>query len=512
VSTGSWPALVKAALLGTERTGRVVAGGGAGEAAALVHAVADDADRSPERVLLAAAAVTATARRAGRQPEHPTVEPPAPAAPVDRPAAGAQAAATLGALLGGTWRQLLPEWLETCGGRGLRIPTVWLPEVLDAATATRALRPATLGALGERGRWLAAQRPEWRWATGAAAGQVPDDPATAWAEGTGAERRALLTAVRAADPDLGRSLVLSTWKADRAEDRAAFVEILAADVSMRDEPDGEADDEAFLEEVALTDRARDVRRSAAATLARLPASRLAARMRARAADLVVLGAGGAEVRMPGDLTAEWEADGVDRQPRRGVGERAWWLAQVVAATPLDHWGPPPPAVAAVARTEHGEAVLRGWVIAATRQRRADWAAAMLGAPPGALPDDSGVPLLRVLDPPARAAWLADALERAPRQAAAPYLALAGEVPRPWPAALVRAVAGRAAAAAMAPGLGAHTARPALLLLSERANPATLDRLAVDLAQAMQADRRLEAELRRPLALLQLRKDILSELA
>ena len=500
-----WPALVKAALLGTERTGRVEAGGGGGQVATLVDVVAGDADRSPERVLLGAAAALTTARRAGRRPTRPAVEPPAPAPPVDRPAAGAQAASTLGALLSGTWRQLLPEWLETCGARGLRVPTVWLPEVLEAATASRSLRPAVLAALGERGRWLAAQRAEWRWAVGAAAGEVPADPLAAWAEGTGAERRSLLAAVRASDPALGRALVLSTWKADRADDRAAFVELLVTGLSMGDEP--------FLEETALGDRARDVRRSAAASLARLPTSRLASRMQARAAAHVALGDGsaGLAVRMPDDLPTQWEADGVDRQPRRGVGERAWWLAQVVAAAPLDHWGPPKPAVAAASKAEHGEAVLRGWVLAATRQRRADWAGALLGAPAGALPDDSGVPLLRVLDPAARAAWLAAALDGAARQGAAPYLALAGEVPRPWPAPLVRAVAGRAAAAAMGPGLGAHTARPALLLLAERADPATLDRLTSDLAQAMQADRRLEAELRRPLALTQLRKDLLAEL-
>lgn len=506
VTAGSWPALVKAALLGTERTGRATAGGGSAQVATLVDAVAGDADRSPERVLLAAAATVATARRAGRQPEHPAAEPPAPAPLIDRPAAGAQAASTLGALLGGTWRQLLPEWLETCGERGLRVPTVWLPEVLEAATASRALRPPVLAALGERGRWLAAQRAEWRWAIGASAGEVPGEPLDAWAEGTGAERRALLAAVRAVDPPLGRSLVLSTWRADRADDRAAFVELLGTRLSMADEP--------FLEETALRDRARDVRRSAAATLAQLPDSRLAARMRERATAHVVLGDGTAKaaVRMPDDLPPEWEADGVDRQGRRGVGERAWWLAQVAAAAPLACWGAAGPAVAAVSRAEHGGAVVRGWVLAATRQRRADWAVALLAAPAGALPDDSGVPLLRVLDPAARAAWLAAALDGAPRHGAAPHLALVGEVPRPWPAALVRAVAGRAAAAAMAGGLGAHTARPALLLLAERADPATLDRLTDDLAQAMQADRRLEAELRRPLALTQLRKDILAELA
>jgi len=382
-----------------------------------------------------------------------------------------------------------------------------LPAILDTATSARTLRPAVLGALGERGRWLAAQRPDWSWAVGAAAGELPDDPAAAWGEGTAAERRGLLTAMRTEDPAVARSLVISTWKADRADDRAAFVELLATGLSMDDEP--------FLEEWGLGDRARDVRRSTAAVLARLPGSRLAGRMQARAAAHVTSGDArrtALRVRLPEDLPPEWEADGVDRQARRGTGERAWWLTQVLAATPLGGWGEPGAAVAAAARSEHGDAVLRGLTLAATRQARDDWATALLAAPAAALPEDAVIPLLRVLDPPDRARWLAAALEAASRQGAAPYLALVSEVPRPWPAPLVRAVAGRAAAAAMGPGPAAHAARPALLLLAERADPGTLDRLLADLSSATQADRRLEAELRRPLALTRLRKDLLDEMA
>lgn len=505
MSAASWPVLVKSALLGTERTGRPAPDGGATQVGVLVDVLAGPGERSPERVLLAAAAVVATARRAGRLPDRAGGGAPEPAPPVDSPPVSEQATRSLGALLGGTGRQLLPEWLETCGALGRRVPSIWLPAVLEAATATRALRPAALAAVGARGRWLARQRPEWGWAVGAAAGEVPDDPLAAWAEGTAAERRALLTAARRVDGALGRTLVLATWKVDRAEDRAAFVELLGTDLSMDDEP--------FLEEQALTDRARDVRRAAAAALARLPASRLAARMEARVAAHVRLERAGPpvlEVRLPDDLPARWAADGVDRQPRRGMGERAWWLAQVVAATPLDHWDDPAVAVAAAATAEQGEAVLRGWAVAASRQQRPDWATALLVARSPGLPDDASG-LLQVLDPPARAAWLAGALERAPRRGAAPFLTLAAEVPRPWPAPLVRAVAGRAAAAVMDPGPGAHAARPALLLLAERADPTTLPRLTADLADAMQADRRLEAELRRPLALAQLRHDLLAEL-
>ncbi len=498
---GPWPALVKAALLGTERTGRPgPAASGAG--ALLVEAVAADQDRPSERVLLAAAAALATARRAGRPAERPRVDgvPPAPA--IDRPEVGEEASSTLGALVAGTWRQLLPEWLEVCALTGRRVPSVRLPAVLDLATGDRALRPLVLGALGERGRWLAGHRPEWRWAVGLAAGEVPDDPASAWGEGTSAERRALLAAVRSVDPTLGRSLVESTWRADKADERAAFVDILGSEVSMDDEP--------FLEEVARLDRARDVRRAAAAALARLPGSRLAGRMADRA--VAHVDAGGLlrrrlVVHLPQDLPEDWVADGVEQATRHPGGERAWWLQQVVAAAPLGAWGPAAEAVAGASRSEYGDVVLHGWARAAASQGRSDWASALLAAEAV----DDPAPVLRVLDPRERAAWLARALEAAPPARVMLLLPLGVEVPRPWPSPLVQVAAGRAAALVLAQPVRAHLARPVLVLAAERADRSALPGFTAQLAQAMRADRRLEAELRRPLAIAQLRQDLLAEL-
>ena len=497
--TGPWSALVKAALLGTERTGRPAPVGGPGAAGALVDEVVAGPDRPAERALLGAAATVATARRAGRVPEHPRAEAPPPSPPIDRPQPGEDAARTLAALLGGTWRQLLPEWLEACAAGGMRIPSALLPATLDVATGNRALRPAVQGAQGERGRWLASQRAEWSWAGGAAAGEVPDDPAAAWAEGTAGERRALLAAVRVVDPALGRTLVEATWRTDRADDRAAFVGHLTIGLTMEDEP--------FLEERARLDRAKDVRRAATAALARLPRSRLALRMRERALAHVQVGARWA-VRLPEQLPEGWVADGIASARRGAGGERAGWLVQVVAAARLDLWGPPPDAVRSALPADHSEALLRGWSLAASCQHRPDWAVALLDAP--AAPDPAA--LLRALEPAARADWLTRALQAMPPGGAARLLPLAAEVPRPWPAALVQVAAGRAAALVLALPLQAHLARPVLLLAAERAGPAALPAFAVQLAQAGQADRRLQSELRRPLAIAQLRIDLLAELA
>ena len=178
-------------------------------------------------------------------------------------------------------------------------------------------------------------------------------------------------------------------------------------------------------------------------------------------------------------------------------------------SPARHLGPADDAVSVAARIDHGDALLLGWAVAASRQHRDDWSRALLAGPA----TEDLAHLLRILDPPDRAAWLAGALGEAASPArSAALLPLCAEVPRPWPTALVEVAAGRAAALVLAQPVRAHLARPALILAAERAEPRALSRFSAELAEAMRSDRRLEAELRRPLAIAQLRQDLLAELS
>ena len=136
-----WPELVSVALLGTERR----------DPPALADpALAGLTGGSTEERLLSEAGSLAVFRRAGR------LAPPAPplpeAAPADvLPACGAAAAYRLVLLLD-DHRALLPEWLRAVAARGLRVPAERLPDLLEAATASQALRADVEPVLGERGR------------------------------------------------------------------------------------------------------------------------------------------------------------------------------------------------------------------------------------------------------------------------------------------------------------------------------------------------------------------------
>ncbi|MFC6062683.1 DUF5691 domain-containing protein [Streptomyces ochraceiscleroticus] len=438
----SWGELVSAALLGTERRAAPVP----------VHA-----GREPAAALLDAAAVSTVRRRAGLRPA-PAAERPAVAPPDPRPELPDAARRRLALLLAdrgghaGSRRgaapdltELLPQWLATAGEQGYRAPAALLPALLDAARARTDLQPAALALAGPRALWLARLNDDWKFALrgigGAAALPARQDHAASqrlWEEGLFAERVALLSATRRLDPAAGLALLAGTWSTERAEDRLMFLDSLREGLSPADEP--------FLEK-ALSDRSRNVRATAAELLSALPESALASRMAERATACLRLDEAaeydGADreqptagpvlvVTPPRACDAGMERDGVVAKAPAGRGERAWWMTQLLEATPLGVWpgllgGRSPEEIVALPvadgrRTEVHDA----WCRAAVRQRNAAWARALLGAPtaagngisgsaaPGIAASDGeagssrdAAKLLGVLPAGERAAWVAE---------------------------------------------------------------------------------------------------------
>ncbi|HEX6040801.1 DUF5691 domain-containing protein [Longimicrobium sp.] len=373
----AWDRVVRAALLGTERQAEIDAATGD---AALDGAIAALADRPAEARLLGTAALLDAWRRAGRRASTAPAPPePAPRAEEAR-APSPLAARALRQVLAGSTPALVAEWMALARNAGVGIPHELLPDVLELGRRKTELRAEVAAALGPRGRWLASLNPDWSYAVA-----LPGEPATAWETGTAEERARILRAVRGADPAAGLALVQSTWSADPAKDRAAFVEALATGLSMDDEP--------FLES-ALDDRSKQVREAAAGLLPLLPESRLVRRMTDRLAPLLTFrepegmlarlrgSAPKLEVTLPAECDAAMRRDGVDPKPGYGFGERAWWLHQMIVAVPPAYWtarwGRPAADLLAAARAgEGGQRVVDAWTEAAIRHRDAAWAEARL---------------------------------------------------------------------------------------------------------------------------------------
>jgi uncharacterized protein DUF5691 len=533
--TVSFEDLVTAATVGVSRKPLAITGldgPAAGQAGAL-----DAGDQAA--ALLDAAALMTVAGRAGFQPEQgqrivgpsPSPEDAAPELPPRaeralRQLGGAQLAPGFAA----GDKELLADLLAAASDAGYVASAPLLPDLLDAAVRTVALRPAVTAVLGVRGRWLAAYRADWQRvveaastettstaaaaagvtptgaapagpAPTAAGGRTPTDATTAkaasagtpasadpqtWRTGSRAERHAYLAAERERDPEAGRELLAADWARLPADERAALLAVLARGLS--------AGDEEFLDGV-LDDRAAGVRAIAQRLLTRLPRSRF----RQRAADraTAVLGLErhrqrqSLAVTRPANPDAAAARDGIDgRPPSPAIGVGAWLLTQLIAAVPLAAWtdlfGFSPGEIVALPVEPHPDAPRRldvhaGWRLAAVNQGSAEWAEALLaagdpddggGRPPAAWPDDQRLAaVLPAVRRAERAAALLGGTRLTPGPAAANrVIAEVGGVPMPWPGELadgVVAVLGRAASLAVLPRLPRG-----LLDLAARGLPAT----------------------------------------
>ncbi|MEU2335198.1 DUF5691 domain-containing protein [Streptomyces sp. NPDC013172] len=445
----AWEDLVTTALLGTDRLPAVTGGPG----------------REAPVALLAEAAVATVRRRAGLRPA-PAARRLEPAPEDPRPALPAAAARRLTMLLSdrpGTGTggrrgtspdlmELLPQWLAAAHARGFAAPPGTLPALLDAARGRTDLRPAALAFAGPRALWLARLNQDWRFALRAAPGggaalPDPEDAAAVrrlWQEGLFAERVALLSALRARDPEGARELLAGTWATERAEDRLMFVDSLRTGLAAGDEP--------FLEQ-ALSDRSRNVRATAAELLSALPGSALAGRMAVRAAACVAVDHTGdgpvLAVEAPPECDPGMERDGVVARPPTGRGERSWWLGQLVEAAPLATWaarlgGRTPQEIVALPVADGWQGELHAaWCRAAVRQRDGAWARALLGAPaapeaggPGAVSLAERAKLLGTLTAAERADWVAGFIAA---HGLSEAFQLLGMCALPWSAPLGRAV-------------------------------------------------------------------------
>lgn len=376
-----WQQLVSTALVGTSRQPFVPPAGSPLDGLALPT---DD----PEGSLLTAAAVLGQQRLAGKQATPYTTPLPTPDPPDPRPMCSAAAAQRLELLLSQhSSRQIAEEWLQAANHGGLRVPPVFIPNLIEAGLRAASIQPLLLPVLGERAAWVAKFDPEWHYATAAALSRADD----LWQTGTNRVRELLLELLRQSEPERARELLASTWQTEPASQRERYLHRMATGLGQHDEP--------FLE-AALDDRSRPVRAAAAALLVRLPESRLVQRMRERLIPLLafkrgMLGSASLRVAMPTDCDKAMQRDGItpnppaeeftyDNAPLPPLGDAAWWLQQIVSAVPPAFWGEqtglePAPLLKLLAnhKGDTGKALLRGVQQATINTGDLTWAHALL---------------------------------------------------------------------------------------------------------------------------------------
>ena len=180
-------------------------------------------------------------------------------------------------------QQLLATALGLVAECGWRLPAPLLVRVLNETAYRHEERDAVLGVVDERAAAVLRDHPVWgkrieplvslpSGDSGSASGDSRDD--SVWRLGTTTQRLAYFRRLRAQDPAAARTLLVTSWKKEKAEAREGIVEALATGLSEADLP---------LLEMAITDRSGGVRQAAALVLLHLPGSGLVQRAEALAA-------------------------------------------------------------------------------------------------------------------------------------------------------------------------------------------------------------------------------------
>ncbi len=410
-------------------------------------------NQSGESQLLAIAAMLNNYQRAGASfPAEPSLTLPPSAPQETRPYLSGPAERRIAQLLEGDNRALLPEWLELVRQAGRLVPPRYIPALLAFGVTTEPSRSTICELVGQRGQWLARYNPQWDYlllpvrqkpigASEVTSPSITEAIDNVWQTDELKNRIDLLCSVRRDDPATGRTLLLSSWHKEPARNRKKFLAQLIDGLSL--------EDEVFLEQ-ALDDRSREVRAAAAKLLARITGSALQQRMCDRSSGTVSVEkrwlTQHLRITPPNTIDDAARRDGVDLKHCPGLndspGERAGWLYQIIAATPLSFWtetlnSPVETTIALGLKSEWAAILIGGWAHAAVRQVDQSWLLALLKQ----APKKAGFAQLDLIAPlTAREAYIIDQLKRLNKQQRISFgYNNLPQCQTPWSIALSRAV-------------------------------------------------------------------------
>lgn len=316
-----WQALVKTALIGTEKTPIPKALRDELEKLGL-----DTSDISNEQLILEAAAIYARLQKAASSPP---VYDGAFFSPIKQKEEAVSTLATqfLDRIINGNYGMLLDEYLRLVSVNEKVLPAVHLPQLLNAAVTNEKLWVKVKSVIGKRGYWLIGLNPDWK--TLAA---ITDSEN--WATGRKFERLALLKYLRKEQPDVARQLLTDTWDEESVADQVHFLKIFEVGLEKADES---------LLEQALDSSRKEVRQVAASLLVKLPNSAWQDRMTKRLEQLINIKTRKTkgeklDIQLPESITDDMKRDGIDaRKTQKKGGVRAARFLQIMSYVPPTFW-------------------------------------------------------------------------------------------------------------------------------------------------------------------------------
>lgn len=362
-----WQEIVKTALIGTQR-GKI-----SESDKATLAAIGIKTDAEPAKIVLQAAALLGQMQRVGK--ELPKRKGGLPTASPEEmlETCSDKAAYNLALMLSSEeFAPALPEFLRHLENANKVLPPEALPQVLNKCVVDSELWEAIQSAVGERGKWLALQHPEWKTL-------VEQPKFENWDIGTKAERLSLLHFLRKQNPQKAVELIESTWSEDSFQDRQYFLDTLHTNLSENDE--------GFLES-CLNDRRKEVREIAAFLLSKIEKSALNERLFQEALQMIqvksrVFKKPKLIIMIPEKFKKEWKRDGIHEKSHQfQFGQKANWLGQIIQKIPPQKWDEhfktsPSETLDIFLRSDWSELLLQALINATGQHKNSFWAETIL---------------------------------------------------------------------------------------------------------------------------------------
>lgn len=308
-----WKDIVKLSLIGTER------GEMPNSLKKELESMGISTNKDSAEIVLTASALLSKMQKAGYQPIKNTMQLLPPAPEEQQSLCSQKSVRHLRLILNGSYKDALPEYLNTLAETGKRLPEEVLPDILEMGKNKQKQWELLRKIIGERGEWLVRQNPDWQYI-------MLDNRIENWETGSKTERLALLRHWRKIDPEQALQMIQNTWSVENINNKIDFLKLLEINLSEGDE--------AFLEQ-RLDAKRKEERKLAAKLLTKIPNAQLVQRMFDRVAAMMTIDKRKRlQIQLPDELDDATLRDGIDARTQwiRG-GVKASRFGQMLAVVP-----------------------------------------------------------------------------------------------------------------------------------------------------------------------------------
>ena len=281
-----------------------------------------------------------------------------------------RSSAHLKAILFGSHKKALPEFIKHLTQNQKNLPPELLPELLDEAVVNEKFSALRLSCIGSRGAWLIQQNDEWKNLNKI----IGIDE---WDTAKRDERLALFQHLRLHKPDEARKLLEKNWKEESVKSKQTFLELFNIGLQNNDEP--------FLES-GLDEGRKENRKLAAELLSKIPKSRFNQRMEKRIKSYVQFKPSNKEklkITLPENFDEAMIRDSIDPSLKWfKEGLKASRLGQMIVLLPPEKWikilqQSPSEIIKLFIRSEYSTLLIQALIVSCKLHKNEDWRSLLL---------------------------------------------------------------------------------------------------------------------------------------